>query len=158
MSRFGSIVVCFALMASLGLSACGGDTKTQKGPKDPAKFARAYYQYRVSKVCVATNSVADPIQPKSLDEIPANVPELVPLLGAQITALLRIKPPPGLERAHSLLLGGLQAQIGLLNQIKQTADAHQGRKKAVKLVERLNIMSTKTQQLAAQMGLQNCGT
>ena len=69
MSRFGLVVICLLLAAGAVLSACGSSDK-KAGPSKEQAALVAFLQ-KTDRVCRATNSATDPVQPKSLQQIPA---------------------------------------------------------------------------------------
>lgn len=157
MSKFAVVVLCVVLAAVPALAACGGGDDGKTDTKQ-ANIARNSFLYKVNSVCEATNAATDPVQPKSVSQVPTAAATLIPAQQAQLISLRKLTPPDELKPTWNRILVLLQQQITLLGQIQAKAKAGATVREVKPIVELLNQATVEGQQRALAMGLPNCGT
>lgn len=157
MSRFAVLVMCLVVLSVPVLAACGSDAK-KKPQLTPAQVERLNTLAKANNVCQTANSIQDPVQPKTADEVPKAAETLAPAAEAELTALRSLTVSADIRDNWNRMLQLMQGQITLLGQIKAANDDGAKSAQINALIGLLNEATRESEQRAVAIGLPNCGT
>lgn len=120
-----SILVSLALVASLGLSACGSGSSASGKPQADGSYKKADLAKAADKVCQQTKDSAKSIKPVTDPSNPVAVAtyleQLLPITQKQSTGLAALKPAADVQADYSALLAKQQEIVTFFQNVLKKA-------------------------------------
>jgi hypothetical protein len=143
-------VAALAGVLVLLVAGCGGGSGGRLSKED--------FQSQANAICAKYQKQIDAIgAPSSLDEIPDLISQILPILNKEIDEISALEPPEELQSDLDKMLAATDRTKAAADDLSEAAKA--GDQAAVqKALEEGNAASKEADDLAANLGLQDCNT
>jgi hypothetical protein len=143
-------VAALAGVLVLLVAGCGGGGGGRLSKED--------FQSQANAICAKYQKQIDAIgAPSSLDEIPDLISQILPILNKEIDEISALDPPEELQSDFDKMLAATDRTKAAADDLSEAAKA--GDQAAVqKALEEGNAASKEADDLAANLGLQDCNT
>jgi hypothetical protein len=143
-------VAALAGVLVLLVAGCGGGGGGRLSKED--------FQSQANAICAKYQKQIDAIgAPSSLDEIPDLISQILPILNKEIDEISALEPPEELQSDLDKMLAATDRTKAAADDLSEAAKA--GDQAAVqKALEEGNAASKEADDLAANLGLQDCNT
>jgi hypothetical protein len=128
------------------------------GSGDGGRLSKDEFQTQANAICAKYQKQIDAIgAPSSLDEIPDLISQILPILNKEIDEISALDPPEELQSDFDKMLAATDRTKAAAADLSEVAKA--GNQAAVqKALEEGNAASKEADDLAANLGLQDCNT